>query len=220
MSDTHAAPKGGGSSGGGRIVKNIKFLLYVVFIFIILIFIYQTIYNTTNIELLLTFLYGLEIFLSAVCIFLIFRFWKFTKDFHHLCHEIDHIFEHKNHPHHKEHIPYDQIIQKKLDDISEIFKEHDSTLWPANFKSLNLLLTEEMKSKNIIGNDVEEMFKDLLTKGFSKRKELDLLLRVKNKVQASFFNNQTLEVAQLNKVAELYEYVIKEIVNFGGSAEH
>lgn len=215
MSDAHAAPaKAGG--GGGSILGNIKTFFYLlVFIFIIVLIIYQTIFNLSNVELVINILYGLEIVLGLACLVLAWRFWKFTVDFHHLCHEIDHIFEHKNHPHHEEHIDHEEDLQKKLDEVSEVFKNHDSSLWPANFKYLNSLLQEEMKKKKIEGEGVVEMFKYLLDKGFPKRKELDLLLRVKNKVEESFkTKNKILKIEELNKVAELYEFLIKEIVSF------
>ncbi len=221
MSDAHAAPAAsGGGSGGGMLQKILITVGVIIFVFTLVVYSYDIIFSPTNVEMFLSFLYSLEIILLFACVLLGYRFRKFTQDFHHLCHEIDHIYEHKNHPAHKEHIPLENILQRKLDDISEIFKEHDSSLWPANFKSLNALLVEELKTKNIVGETFEEMFIDLLSKGFTKRKELDLLLRVKNKVHVSFFKKIPLEISQLNKVAELYEFVIKEIVNFGDSKEH
>ena len=215
MSDAHATPaKAGG--GGGSILGNIKTVFYLlVFIFTIVLIIYQTIFNPSNVEFFINVLYGLEIVLGLTSLVLAWRFWKFTVDFHHLCHEIDHVFEHKNHPTHEEYVDHHQELQKKLDEVSEIFKEHDSSLWPANFKQLNILLQQEMQKKNIVGSTIEDMIRDLLSKGFPKRKELDLLLRVKNKVEQSFKSKNTiLKIEELNKVADLYEFIIKQIVSF------
>jgi hypothetical protein len=206
-------PKPAADKKPGEKVEGPSILPFVLKVFgFILFFVIALFLVSINPETTITFIFILQLLqISSVLIiiFCIYKVIRYNSRFQTQVHDIEHIYEHKYHPPHKDSNSISPLA-KRLEKVKEHIYSQSSSEWKLAIIEMDTILRDVLNQNNFVGETVADQLKSAGERNFANLDNAWEAHKVRNKIAHEGINF-TIDQNEAVRVYRLYMSVFEEL---------